>query len=361
MKIISLAVLLAYALLISSCNYGYETTDSRSVLSMRIEYFSDVRFDRRLFREDNCKPYYISDDLIFYVNERLSKCFLGSPTETLISSSSLTITSPHDVTIDYQKQLLYFTALNHNIDSYSLFKCDFMGQSIDPIGSATTESLRAPMLSGCGNYISMIRNGMIYTVYLPTGSALELGQDIPADVAVFDSESASHYYYTHDETYKSVNLCRSSGGAEMALIIFNTLYSGQYTDFKFSRSISTDRNYFGLLMMPKNASSYEQASTLKYYSLATGNISEIQDCNFFTFAPQEAKLFYGSDHHGMADLWCLNLEDNSSELIWDGYVTNSRYSLLIENMYIRSDGEYLYLSAKTRHRDKNHNPNDSEG
>lgn len=326
--------ILAFVLLLNSCNIPSAPSPVVFYTSLNADGSGRKVGDKRIVLQPWGKPYYISDDLVLHVSNKIYRRALDSNVVHQLYQHPFTVTDQENIALDYTGQQLFFSARNH------IYRCDFSGWGLEDLSPSDSISLMAPELSDCKQYLTAIRAGRIARLDLQSREWLFLeGPDSVYD-AVYHSSTDQYYYIAASSQPNSQSLWSwdpQSGTASEILSL-------QCPSTALRWGHSFDKRYIALNVW---YNSYSQAgrAPLKLYDTLTGTSVEIEDCFSFCFDPSRPRMFYSRRRMGMADLNLLDLDSGLSSLVWDGITGRKEYAQSILDIYVRGDGEHLFVSA----------------
>ncbi|MDD4309365.1 MAG: hypothetical protein PHO32_03220 [Candidatus Cloacimonetes bacterium] len=287
--------------------------------------------DNRLYSNIWGSAYYVSDDLVFYISNKIYRRILGGANVIQISPDSLDVTG---FVIDQTNQMLFYTA------NGDIYRSDFNGQNLQNLSLKNSRTLSAPSLSLDGIYLVAIGSTRINRLDLLTGEWLELPQVLYVRHAVYvSSEDAYYYYGTH--TYNgSLALYRLAPDTEEPERL---IYHGTWNS-ELSYQISSDQRYFGLLRR-ENYWSVDQDDRLQVYDRLDKDTIEIGKVFSYAFSPVEGKMLYSAYRNGLGDLNLLDLATGEEQLLFDGIYTRTTYSGFIDKITWRSDAGKIFYAG----------------
>ncbi len=295
---------------------------------------SHVQLDDSRLNWDLGKPYYISDDLVFYLNTTIRRGSIGI-SATQIISGSLHVSDKSNMAMDIVNQKLYFAA------SEGIYRVSFDGGGLTNISPDQIGSISAPVLSADRNYLTTIRDGHILRLNLQNGEWIEELEITGVKYATYMSDTNEYYYYAPASINSTLALYRWQPGTSEPEMLMSQSANSRYTSW----DISKDQRYFALMFRDP----YDRESpynNLQIYDRVDNEITTIGLCLSFAFAQSDSRLCYSRYIWGMADVNILNLETGVSSLIFDGYFRQNTYSYSIDRIAWDTDGEHIFYRGE---------------
>ncbi|MEF3695166.1 MAG: hypothetical protein V3576_07455 [Candidatus Cloacimonadota bacterium] len=293
------------------------------------------------------RPFYVNEDMIVQLGDRLSKREPGGSL-TNLSPDGLSITDHQYLAIDHDRHILYFSG------NYSIYQVGFNGENCSQI-SPTDGLYTAPALSSCGNYLTAIRDQQIARMNLQTGEWIVLPSPVTAFYATYIGETGEYYFFSRhvDHNMPEMALCKLSAQQDSTQILF--LYDSDIPKL-YNAQCSPDFRYFAMHRMiePRGEwgffSSYWTRfnSDLQIYDRQTQQSFTIPNCYSYSFSPDQSSLLYSRDLHGMSDLMRLDLASRTSTTIWDGFVRRNHYSYSTTEIFPLETGQKIHLQVWER-------------
>jgi len=325
---------LAFALLclvLVSCNLTYSGFDFSS--SIDTDGNNLVSADPRLYGNtysypylhEYGKPYYFSDDEVFYVDSGITRKGLDQA-PLLITPDSLQCTDKRWLAINPELRMLYFAA------NGDLYECGFNGQPLRNLTPDNTSILQNPTLSEDYRYISAIIkvNGSydhIVRLDLQTLELTETEGALQTDIAWYNSYQNDHYYFSQGKLY------RKSQNSEPECLM---QCSGTVSIFDASH----DRRYFALLA----------GRNLKIYDSLLDTTIDLGECENFAFLPRNNGLIVSKVIYEMADLRLYDPESWEYHLVYDGISGRNFYIGSLDAIDPRWDGTSFFFRGFSRQR-----------
>lgn len=317
--------------------------------------FCVINANGRGFKEDNSlqianlgRAFYVSDDLIFHLGERLVKHGIGSSVTTL-SPEDMPITDTQYLAIDQQNSRLYFAA------KFAICRVGFDGQDYRRISPDDNGYYSAPALSSDGNYLTAIRNGQIARMDIQTEEWTVLPEPVTARYAIFTEDTQEYYYFSSylDYYIPTQALCKLDAQQDSTLIF--TAFDSDFSHY-YNAKVSSNFRYFASHNMkePTEDIDYFGSSFTRYpaplsvHDRQTGESFIVPDCFTYTFDPGGDAIIYSRLKYGMADLMRMDLSTRQSTMIWDGYHKANVFSYSVSEIFPRFDGQLMYLQAWKR-------------
>jgi hypothetical protein len=303
------------------------------------------------------KAFYISDDLVFHLGDRLVKHNLNTLEITQLLPMAFVITDKSYLAIDRQNQLLYFSA------DYAIYRIGFNGQGLTKLSPDGNGNYCAPALSTCGQYLTAIRDRHISRMDINTMAWIDLPEPDIALYAVYASDEDAYYYYFRHfpQLYADnrVGLSRFDPNTQVSTV-FLSEYDMDSSGFDetLKAQVSESGRYFAMqfVIEPRDVGFMfgpewtRSVSRLKIYDRITGQYIEIPDSFCYAFVPDGDILLYSHLKYGMADLMQMDLATRTSTMIWDGYYIKDFYSYAVTEIIPRDDGQMIHLNAWERSR-----------
>ncbi len=322
-----------------------------------------ARSDASLMLETLGKAFYVSDDLVFHLGDRLMKHDLITGMVTQLAPSSLVITDKRYLAIDRLHQVLYLSADN------AIYRVGFNGEGRTKLSPEGNGSYSAPALSTCGQHLTAIRDHHIARMEINTLNWIDLPEPTNALYAIYASdENAYYYYFRHYSPYSEnckVGLNKLDPiSQEISTLMAEYDYDASVWDDSFEAHVSESRRFFAMQFVDEPWESidyffnsptstwYRCTYNLKIYDRLTDQYSEIPESFCFAFVPDADALLYSRLKYGMADVMRMDLATGNSSMIWDGYYDTELYSYSITSIFPRYDGEKIHLDAWKRSRVK---------
>ncbi len=346
-----LILISAALVLLVLCSCDQDTTPIRVSCMLTADGRQFVQNDISMKVLSLGRAFYLSDDLIFHLGSRLAKSELHSSAVTYLIPNNMTVTDKRYLAIDQELRLLFFAADN------AIYKVGFDGENLTRLSPVGNGNYSAPVLSNCRNYLTAIKDSHITRLDIQTGEWIELTSPIKAQYAVFFSDTSEYYFFSlSTENYQSnIALCKI-GGAEQdsTLLMSGTPYSVFYSEPWPNLRSSKDHRYFAIHRSREprmNDNNWGNTfwsrfyETLMLYDRQTGNSFEIPDCYSYAFAMGSDDLIYSRAKYGMADIMRMDLSNKESTMVWDGYYYRNYYSFSVSEIFVRNDGQKIFIEA----------------
>ncbi len=295
------------------------------------------------------RAFYVDDDLVFYLGDKLFKSSLNSNLMIQLIPDILGISDKRYLPMDRNRNLLFFAAND------AIYQVGFDGGNLIRLSPDDGGIYSAPALSSCGNYLTAIKDLQIARLDLQSGEWIELSSSQNAIYAVYFSDSNEYYCYNTDPTgyYTNISLCKIDAKDSTSTVLMEGTYGSFDVSWPNLRS-SRDHRYFAMHQMrepqlianyfsPDNWERYK--FTLRVYDRLTGDIFTVSDCYSYAFVMGADELIYSRDVHGMADIMRRDLNNGNDTMVWDGYYYKNNYSYSVTEIFVRHDGQKIVIDA----------------
>lgn len=322
-------------LVISGCDDFYPGPDLIHY-SLILDGNSSVRVDNSLMVSSWGKAYYVSDQYIFHLGNKLVRRSMNQAGVVQMIPDNLSITDKYNIAIDTDNQLLYFAAGN------AIYKISFDGSGMARISPDDGGIYSCPVLSPGADYLMAIRNSKMMRYKLDGNSWQEILPTINASYAVYIPETEQYYFfrkYYEASSYKLGLFSYVLGDTISAPLINLTTTS---SDFRPECMVDPSGRYFAMKIQIQSWDGYSPGTILVYDRIEQDRI-ELAKGFCFAFSPVDDTMIYSRQMHGMADLNLINLDTRQLTLLWDGYISQSSYSYSLEELYWRFDGQVLHI------------------
>ncbi|MCK9310420.1 MAG: hypothetical protein M0P99_09115, partial [Candidatus Cloacimonetes bacterium] len=213
--------------------------------SMLADGSNSVNRDNSLQVSSLGKAFYISDDIIFHLGDRLTRQSLNTGELIALSPTASLINDKRYLAIDRATQMLYFAA------DKAIYRAGFAGQGLTKVSPEGNGDYSAPALSSCGQYLTAIRDEHISRLNLSTLEWTDLTEPDSALYAVYASDENAYYYFFYDKgdgytnNFVGLNKYDNSTQENTLLMIGNDLdpYSNHNT---FEAQVSENHRYFAM-------------------------------------------------------------------------------------------------------------------
>ena len=339
-RLVYSTLLVFVLILLGGCDDSYVPGPMDTSCSMYTDGSGLTRQDTRIVWSFG-KPYYISDDLVFYLSTRISRKSLSSANRTMLTSPLIQVTDTENMAIDTVDQKIFFAT------SDGIYRMSFDGSGLTNLSPGATASIMAPVLSTDRNYLTAVRDGHILRLNLNSGEWIEEAGFSGVTYATYVTETNQYYFYAPTSNLNVMGLWSATAGSNEPSLLMSM--NGAAADLKWS--ISHDQRYFGLYYKRLQSWRPGVANALKICDRSGTEVVQIDSCYSFTFAPSNSQVCYSRYIWGMADINMFDLTTGTNNLIFDGYFRRYSYSYSISNIVLRHDGSRMFYSGSTGFRE----------
>lgn len=354
-----LAILLAIVatFMISSC----EDTSPIPILTT-----SSIRSDGTGFT-DNDSPtsystlrstYYLSDDLIFLLSDKLSRKSLSSYGETVLTPVGMELTDKEYLAIDKANEVLYFGAND------AIYKVGFDGQGLVRLSQNDGNKYYAPALSACGRYLTAANDTCIARFDIEQYQWNYVNVPFGSLYGIYAADENAYYYYsnhispTNNNDYvKLIRLDAATLASNEMMSMID--YKPFFQTHRRQLEISNNCRYFGMqhVIEPYQEITWwgsnpwqRFSSDLQVFDRVAARVIVIPSSFTFAFIPDSDEMLYSHLMYGMADLMRMDLTNSESTMIWDGFYQTNIYSYSVSRLIPRYDGRKVYIHGWKRAR-----------
>lgn len=323
-----LVAIVLVSLALGSCD-DMGIHSSHNAASINIDGSMLIHWDGRIYGNTHDYPYigsygrphYYSEDIVFYLGERLVRKGLEGCLHWL-TPDTLSLADNLSLNINPATSKLYFSA------NGDLYECGFMGENLRNLTQDYPTALVRPSMSEDFTHLIAVKKsdgspssgGNIVSCDIATMECTEVEITPKAYCAWYNSEQDRYYYFSSNKLYSL------SEGQEPVLIYQTGVVPKSY-------SFSHDKHYFCIL---------ESNYTLKYINCISNEVIDLGICRAYAFLPQENGLIVSKEVYGMSDLRLYDPSTGEYDLLFDGII-GKNYQQWIHAIDPRWDGKHLFF------------------